>query len=151
MDRKHLISGSIWLAVSIFVIIKAVDLDIGSLSSPGPGFIFFCSSMGLGILSFILILKSLLTGKEVIPLMAAWKDMKWSNAFWAVILLFLYALILKSLGYLLSTFILMIALFGLGRANYRIVILSALITSALSYAIFRYCLEVHLPRGIIGL
>jgi hypothetical protein len=45
---------------------------------------------------------------------------------------------------------LMIVLFGIGRSSYRVVILSALITTILSLIIFRYFLEVHLPRGIIG-
>jgi hypothetical protein len=46
--------------------------------------------------------------------------------------------------------LLMIGLFGIGRSPYRIVILSALITTILSFIIFRYFLEVHFPGGIIG-
>jgi hypothetical protein len=150
MNRKHVISGSFWLAVSIFVAIKAVDLGLGMFSSPGSGFTFFWSSVGLGTLSIILVMKSIFGDVEARPLADLWKGLKWGNAVLAIVMLLFYALILTTLGFVLSTFMLMIVLFGIGRSSYRVVILSALITTILSLMIFRYLLEVHLPRGIIG-
>jgi hypothetical protein len=150
MNRKHVISGSFWLAVSIFVAVMAIDLGLGTFSSPGSGFIFFWSSVGLGALSVILILKSILGKGEANRFMELWKGLKWGNAVLAIVMLLLYALILTTLGFMLSTFMLMIVLFGIGRSPFRVVILSALITTILSLIIFRYLLEVHLPRGIIG-
>ena len=150
MDRKHVISGLFWLAVSIFVAVMAIDLGLGTFSKPGAGFIFFWSSVGLGVLSVILIIKSILRKGEATPLRDLWKGLKWGNAVLAIGMLFLYALILTTLGFVLSTFLLMIVLFGMGRSSYRVVIVSALITTILSFVIFRYFLEVHLPRGIIG-
>jgi hypothetical protein len=82
--------------------------------------------------------------------MDVWKNLKWGNAVLAIVMLFLYALILTNLGFLLSTFLLMVGLFGIGRSPYRVVILSASITTILSFIIFRYFLEVHFPGGIIG-
>ncbi|NTV85093.1 MAG: hypothetical protein HGA23_12480 [Bacteroidales bacterium] len=58
MNRKHVISGLFWLAVSIFVAVMAVGLGLGTFSKPGSGFIFFWSSVGLGSLSVILIIKN---------------------------------------------------------------------------------------------
>ena len=150
MDRKHVISGLFWLAISILVAVMAIDLGLGTFSSPGSGFVFFWSSLGLGALSVILILKSILGKGEANPFVDLWKGLKWGNAVLAIVMLLLYALILPTLGFMLSTLMLMIALFGLGRASYRVVIISALITTILSLIIFRYFLEVHLPRGIIG-
>ena len=150
MNRKHVIGGLFWLAVSIFVAVMAIDLGLGTFSKPGSGFIFFWSSVGLGTLSVILIIKSILGKREATPSMDLWKDLKWGNAVLAVGMLLLYALILTTLGFVLSTFLLMIGLFGIGRSPYRVVILSALITTILSFIIFRYFLEVHFPRGIIG-
>jgi hypothetical protein len=150
MDRKHVISGLFWLAVSILVAVMAIDLGLGTFSSPGSGFVFFWSSLGLGALSVILILKSIFGKGEANPFVDLWKGLKWGNAVLAIVMLLLYALILTTLGFMLSTFMLMIVLFGIGRSSYRVVILSALITTILSLIIFRYFLEVHLPRGIIG-
>jgi putative tricarboxylic transport membrane protein len=150
MDRKHVISGLFWLAVSLLVAVMAIDLGIGTFSKPGSGFIFFWSSVGLGVLSVILIIKSILRKGEATPLMDLWKGLTWGNAVLAIGILFLYALILEKLGFVLSTFMLMIVLFGIGRSSYRVVIFSALITTILSFIIFRHFLEVHFPRGIIG-
>jgi len=82
--------------------------------------------------------------------MESWKSLKWGNVVLAIVVLFLYAFILMKLGFALSTFVLMVVLFGIGRSSYRVVIVSALITTILSLVIFRYFLEVHLPKGIIG-
>ena len=150
MDRKHVISGLFWLAVSIFVAVMAIEMGLGTFSKPGSGFIFFWSSVGLGSLAVILIIKSILGKREAAPSMDVWKNLKWGNAVLAIVMLFLYALILTNLGFLLSTFLLMVGLFGIGRSPYRVVILSASITTILSFIIFRYFLEVHFPGGIIG-
>ncbi len=150
MDRKHIISGLFWLAISIFVGIMAIDLGLGTFSSPGSGFIFFWSSVGLGSLSVILITKSIFGEGEAKPLVDLWKGLKWGNAVLAIIMLILYALILTKLGFILATFVLMIILFGIGKSRYWVVIVSAFITTMLSFIIFHYFLEVHFPRGIIG-
>ena len=138
------------MAIAIFVAVMAIDMGLGTFSKPGSGFIFFWSSVGLATLSVILIIKSIFGKREATPSLDVWKDLKWGNAVLAVGMLLLYALILTTLGFALSTFLLMIGLFGLGRSPYRVVILSALITTILSYIIFRYFLEVHFPGGIIG-
>ena len=150
MNRKHVISGVFWLAVSIFVAVMAIDLGLGTFSRPGSGFIFFWSSVGLGSLSVIQIIKSVLRKGGETSLMVSWKSLKWGNVVLAIVVLFLYAFILMKLGFALSTFVLMVVLFGIGRSSYRVVIVSALITTILSLVIFRYFLEVHLPKGIIG-
>jgi len=82
--------------------------------------------------------------------MDLWKGLKWENAVLAIVAILSYAFILTKLGFLLSTFLLMIVLFGMGRSRYWVVIVIALITTILSYALFRYFLEVRLPKGIIG-
>ena len=150
MNRKHVISGVFWLAVSIFVAVMAIDLGLGTFSRPGSGFIFFWSSVGLGSLSVIQIIKSVLRKGGETSFMESWKSLKWGNVVLAIVVLFLYAFILMKLGFALSTFVLMVVLFGIGRSSYRVVIVSALITTILSLVIFRYFLEVHLPKGIIG-
>ena len=150
MNRKHVISGVFWLAVSIFVAVMAIDLGLGTFSRPGSGFIFFWSSVGLGSLSVIQIIKSVLRKGGETSLMESWKSLKWGNVVLSIVVLFLYAFILMKLGFALSTFVLMVVLFGIGRSSYRVVIVSALITTILSLVIFRYFLEVHLPKGIIG-
>jgi hypothetical protein len=150
MDRKHLVSGLFWLAISIFVSVTAVDLGPGTFSKPGSGFVFFWSSIGLGLLSVILIAKSIFRAEGTTPLTELWKGLRWWNAVLAIVILFLYALVLPKAGFILATFVLMIVLFGIGKSRAWVVIVTALITTILSFTIFRYFLEVRLPKGIIG-
>ena len=150
MDRRHIISGLFWLAISIFVCIMAIKLGVGTFSSPGSGFLFFWSSLILGALSVILIIKSILGKREAKLLIDLWKGLKWGKAVLAIITIFLYALILTELGFILATFLLMILLFGIGKLKYWVTIMSAFITVMLSYIIFHFLLQIQFPRGIFG-
>jgi putative tricarboxylic transport membrane protein len=151
VDRRHLISGLFWLAISIFVCIMAIKLGVGTFSSPGSGFLFFWSSLILGALSVILITKSILGKREAkLLLIDLWKGLKWGKAVLAIITLFLYALILTKLGFILTTFVLMILLFGIGKLKYWVTIISAFFTVMLSYIIFHFLLQIQFPRGIFG-
>jgi putative tricarboxylic transport membrane protein len=151
VDRRHLISGLFWLAISIFVCIMAIKLGVGTFSSPGSGFLFFWSSLILGALSVILIIKSILGKREAkLLLIDLWKGVKWGKAVLAIITLFLYALILTKLGFILTTFVLMILLFGIGKLKYWVTIISAFFTVMLSYIIFHFLLQIQFPRGIFG-
>lgn len=150
MDRRHLISGLFWLAISIFVGIMATELGVGTVSSPGSGFLFFWSSLILGALSVILIIKSILGKREAKLLIDLWKGLKWGKAVLAIITIFLYALILTELGFILATFLLMILLFGIGKLKYWVTVMSAFITVMLSYIIFHFLLQIQFPRGIFG-
>jgi putative tricarboxylic transport membrane protein len=151
LDRRHILSGLFWLAISIFVCIMAIKLGVGTFSSPGSGFLFFWSSLILGALSVILITKSILGKREAkLLLIDLWKGLKWGKAVLAIITLFLYALILTKLGFILTTFVLMILLFGIGKLKYWVTIISAFFTVMLSYIIFHFLLQIQFPRGIFG-
>ena len=148
MDRKHLVSGLFWLAISIFVGFMALDLGLGTFSSPGSGFIFFWSSVGLGSLSVILIAKCIFRAGGAKPLADLWKDLKWGNPFLAIIILFVYALVLTKLGFILATFILMIVLFSLyDRRKWGLVIPASLAVIGITYLVFHVWLKVQFPLG----
>lgn len=150
MDRHDFISGLFWLGISIFAGIMATDLSAGTFSSPGPGFLIFWSSLGLGVLSVILIFESIIGKRESKLLIDLWKGLKWRNAVLAILIVLLYGFLLPRLGFILATFLLMILLFALGKPRYWVVIVSALITVLLSYILFYYLLQIQFPRGIFG-
>jgi hypothetical protein len=151
MERRHFISGLFWLAFSIFVGFHAVELGLGTIIKPGPGFIFFWSSVGLGALSVVMVIKSLFRKGKATRLRDAWKELQWGYAVLAMGMLVAYVLILDYLGFLLSTFLLMSGLFAIGRVRFWLAIVSGLATTGASLVLFRYLLEVQLPRGILGL
>ena len=153
-ERKHVFTGLFWLAFAIFVAVMARDLGgTGTFNRPGAGFIFYWSAVGLGALSIVLIIMSLMKREEASS-ESAWKGVKWGNAVLAMGVLFVYALILQPIGYLLATLLLLLILFSIGRPPslklLRGSFVSALLTTAVSWVLFRIILEVPLPRGIFG-
>jgi hypothetical protein len=149
MDKRHIISGFFWLAISIFVILKSFELGIGTFSSPGSGFVFFWASLILGVLSICLIVRSLLE-KKGMKLIDLWKGVKWIKVVLTIIIIFLYAITLTELGFILSTFLLMVVLFIMGNVKYWVALSYGFLTMILSYILFHFLLQIQFPRGILN-
>ncbi len=63
-----------------------------------------------------------------------------------------FALALERLGFLLTTFLLMISLLrAIEAQKWRKVVVVALATALISYAIFSWLLGVPLPAGLLGI
>lgn len=150
MKDNDQLSGLFWLAVSIFVCIKSIDLKIGSFHSPGPGLLPFWSAFILGTLAIILVVKRILSKRKRAEITTSlWKGMKLGKVIWISISFFAYALVLPKLGYLLATFGLLTFLFGIiQRTRIWVKVLTAIVTVVASYLIFYVWLEVQLPQGI---
>lgn len=70
---------------------------------------------------------------------------------YVLIPLILYGIVLESLGYLLSTFLLMaFLLYSIEVKQWYLVVLAASASSFLSYALFALWLDVRLPKGVLG-
>jgi putative tricarboxylic transport membrane protein len=66
--------------------------------------------------------------------------------------LLLYGFFLESLGYILATFLLMFFFFrAIEPQKWVVVILGSVITSFITYFLFKVWLQVQLPAGVWGL
>jgi putative tricarboxylic transport membrane protein len=150
MKTHDRLSGLFLLAISIFVCVESIKVNIGSFHSPGPGFLPFWGGFILGTLAIVLVVKSILSKrKETQIITNLWKGMKWSKVIWISVFFFVYALLLPKLGYLLATFGLMTFLFGvIGKTRIWVQVVTAIITVVASYLIFYVWLQVQLPKGI---
>jgi putative tricarboxylic transport membrane protein len=152
LNRRDLLAGLFWLAISVFVVIQSVKSDLGSLHTPGPGFLPFWSAVILGTLSIILIVTTSLRRKWEGKLVDLWRGLDWNRVLWVLLALFLYPILLPITGYLITTFVLIAFLLCTGvRSKLWIDIASALAITAVSYVIFYVLLDVKLPKGIFGL
>ena len=144
------LSSLFWLALSIFVCVESIQDDVGSFTSPGPGFLPFWSAVALGGLALVLALTSLLK-KEGEEVTEQWIGVKWGKVVLVVASLLIYSALLSTLGYLTATLGLMLILFILtGRPRLWSWLGSALLTTLLTYLIFYFWLNVQLPRGKLG-
>jgi len=146
---SDLASGLFWLALSVFICIKSAEVEIGSIRSPGSGFLPFWAGVLFGMLAMVLVLKSLIKKgiNERPPIIG---NVKWNRALVVLGSLYAYAILLQKIGYLLATFGLMILLFCvLERPKWWVGIASSLLTVSLTYLIFYKWLGVQLPKGIL--
>jgi putative tricarboxylic transport membrane protein len=150
MGKADRISGSFWFIFSVFISYESYKLGLGALRHPGPGFFFFWTGIVTAILSLIVILRSLKKrpGEEASPSIFG----KWNRSKLALVLvfLFLYALLMEWLGFLIVTLLLFIFLLGvIEKKGWPFAVLVSLIVTALSYLIFEMALQSQLPKGLL--
>ena len=151
MQIHDKLSGLFWLAIAIFVCEQSLHISIGTFGSPASGFLPFWAGVILGVFAIILMVKSILKKKSGGKISDLWKGVEWSKVILVLISLFVYAVLLPRLGYLITTFGLMTFLFGIkGRRRLWTQAVSAAITVLVTYIIFYVWLGVQLPKGIVG-
>jgi putative tricarboxylic transport membrane protein len=141
-----------WLILGLLVCYGSYRMDIGTPSSPGPGFIPFLSAMvmvgsSLSIL-FIGIIKKWKSPK-------AEKSALTFHGFKDVLLLILsligFMFLLNLLGFSVCTLLFMAFLLRIvAYQKWKTVILGSLFTSLGAFLLFQWILKCQLPTGIIG-
>ncbi len=142
---RDLVSGLFWLAVAIFVAVQGISLKLGSLSRPGPGFFPFCGATVLGLLSVVLIVRSL--GRQAPPLRIRPES---SKPLVVVAALLGYLLLLESLGFVTVTFLFLLLLFRLERRGWAFSAVSAGGGAFATHVLFQLWLKTQLPTGPFG-
>lgn len=143
-------SSLFWLLVSIAVFIESIRLGIGKLHNPGTGFLTFGASGILGILSLLLFLRASLR-KDERKRESLFVGKFWTRILFVLIILVLYSRMMPVLGYLFSTFLLMIALFWiLERKKMVFVLVSSILSTLVTYLVFSKWLNCQFPDGLFG-
>jgi putative tricarboxylic transport membrane protein len=151
MNLRDGLSGFFWLIISISVCVMSIGIEIGTIHSPGPGFVPFWSGVALGMFSIALLIMNFLKGKGEEKISSLWKGMEWHKVILVLASLFIYAILLPRLGYLLATSGLLALLFGIMRRQKLWTQVGiAVITALASYLLFYVWLDVQLPKGILA-
>ena len=151
MNVRDLLAGFLGIALSIFICIESRESGVGTIHSPGPGFLPFWSAIVLGALGIILVVTAAKGKSGRADLSDLWHRLQERRIFVVIVSLFLYAVFLPWLGYIIATFLLLSLLFNVIRApRHWTMILGALVTTLVTYAVFYMWLDVQFPRGILG-
>jgi putative tricarboxylic transport membrane protein len=143
---KDLASSLFWLAVAVFVSFEGfINLKLGTLHSPGPGFFPFWGGVVLGALSLILLLNSL---KDMGRLSLS--GLKSSKLLLVTGALLAYLLLLETFGFLTITFLFLFLLFRMEYRGWVFSAVTALVGAVSSYALFQLWLKTQLPAGPFG-
>lgn len=137
-------SGIFFLGFALVVIWESWRVGLGTWTVPGSGFISFCAGMILTILALLLIYDDWQRPKKTgkMPL----------RVFLALSFLLVYSMVLNTIGFVVSTFFLVLALFRLGEARRWWVLTGmSVIVTLMAYLIFGRLLQVYFPPGVLGI
>ena len=149
MKKRDLITGIIFLTLTIATLIETRKLPIGSPSQPQVGFFPLVLALILGILSLVYLGKTIRSKDE-----GGAPPWVRGGGLRPLILttgvLFLYAFSFEPLGYLITTLLLIGFLVGAFRTKkWWVVITVALISTGVSYLLFDTLLKASLPKGLL--
>jgi len=150
MGSADQISAIFWLCFAVVVIIQSSSLGLGTLHQPGPGFLFFYVNIVLGIMSLVLLFRSWREKRagEVQP--ALFKGQDTRKIMVVLISLFLYAILMERLGFILVTLLLFIFLLGIiEKKGWVFTVFVSVVVTAITYLIFETWLQCMLPGGLL--
>jgi len=143
-------SSLIWCAIGLAIVLYSRKYGLGTLSSPGPGFVPFLAGLAMGGLSLVVFFQQRGESKKE-NLKDLWAKRDWPTMLKVMGALVLYAVFLKSLGFLAVTFFLIVYLFRIIEPMaWKRVLIGAILTALGSYVVFEVWLEAQLPAGIFG-
>ncbi len=131
----------------------SLHLGLGRASEPKTGFMPFLIGLILIILSAVLLVQSTAeVSKNHRTRASPWSDIHWKRVIFMIILLLAYCILLPILGYLISTFLLMVlSMRVIEPRNWLATMMVGIMTSIISYLIFDVWLQVSFPHGILNL
>lgn len=129
----------------------SLKYGFGSLSEPGVGFITFFAGAILALLSLLLFLSSFRGKEKPAELRELWAGLDVKKVLYVLLLLVVYPVLLRPVGFPLCTFILLFLLFRV-KGSYGIwtTLFASFFVTAVSYLVFQVWLQVQLPKGILG-
>jgi hypothetical protein len=136
--------------VGLYLAYQGHRLKLGTLGSPNCGFFIFWTGLVLTALGLILFSQTLLWPKEEKDPQPLWEGSRWSKGAKMMAALVLYTLVMKWLGFIPSTFLLLLFLCkGLEPQKWRVAFILAAATTAICYFVFGVFLELQFPPGIL--
>jgi len=151
MGRTDRISGIFWLCFAVLMIIQSYRLGLGTLHKPGPGFLFFYVNIVLGIMSLVVLVRAWAGKKGEGPQPALFGRQNISKIVFVLISLFLYVLLMETVGFIPVTFFFFIYLLGIiEKKKWYYTLSVSIIVTVISYLIFETWLQSQLPKGLLG-
>jgi putative tricarboxylic transport membrane protein len=148
MKHNDRITSLLLALLGLYVAFEGYSLKIGSLQNPKPGFLVLWAGIILACLSLTLFVKTF-QFPEAIKL-SPWKGVQWQKGLKIIVYLIIYVFVFQWLGFLISTFTLLLLLFKtLESQRWGTALLLSLVTTILCFFLFGYLLELRFPQGIL--
>ena len=149
-NNSDLWSSLFLMIVSGLVMREALDLEIGTPTNPGSGFMVFGAAVALGLLALHQFVTSFRTRPRATE--AGPQRIHRGRILAVISATVLYILALRPVGYLLCTFLLLCFLFQvLERGHWVARTIAAATISSVTYVVFAKMLQLNLPKGFMSL
>jgi len=142
-------SSVFWLVIGLAIAVYSRKYGLGTLSSPGAGFLPFLSGLAMAVLAVVVLVQRIPGKKDT--LMGLWANRRWPAVPIVMAALVAYAVVLNTLGFVLDTFFLIAFLLRVMQPlAWKKVLAGAAGATFGSYAVFHLWLEAQLPVGFLG-
>ncbi len=129
--------------------ISSIRLGLGRVNDPGPGMIPLGTGALLILFSLAAIVESAVRKGEEEP--PCFGNRRWPLILGVLFVIFIYAVVLQVLGFLLATFLLLAWLFRVsGVRGWTAAVAASLATTGLTYLLFDTLFQCNFPRGLFG-
>ncbi len=144
-------SAGVWLVLGIIIAISSVRYDLGTIDSPGTGFLPFLAGLAISFFSILGLVDGTLKQRSGIVWKPRMKGLMWKKSLIVFLALLSYALLLTPLGFLLCTaFFVGFLLVVVQPQRWYLVVSVAVGTAIGAYGIFEVWLKAQLPKGPLG-
>jgi putative tricarboxylic transport membrane protein len=150
MKKSDFIPAVIWLGLGISVTVTSYKLKLGSLSDPGPGLMPFLLGIILSILSLPILVQSfsIIKRKEKQRDEGIWSDVEFKKLIIVLVSLIGYAMLLEKVGFVITTFLLMLILYKIiSTRKWFFALIASILTVVTAFFLFVELLRVELPFG----
>src|SRR4030066_68781 len=152
VKKRDIISSLFWMAMGIGICYGGYSLDLGTLQDPGSGFMFFWVGIIMIGLSLGILIRAMKETAVARELKILWAGIRWKKVVSILVALLFYAYVFVPLGFILSTFLLLIFLFkAVEPQRWSWAILGAVVTTLTAYGVFPLWLGSQLPAGLRGM
>jgi putative tricarboxylic transport membrane protein len=149
--NRNFLSGIFLTFVSIGACVRAYQLGMGSLNSPGPGFIPFGIAALLGLMSIYLCVRGIVQVAGGYKEKALFGQIAWKKAMLVLVILAGYGAFFNFVGFLVSTFALMLLLlWAIGRQKLFLSLMVSLVTAGAAHLLFVVLFNLPLPKGVLS-
>ena len=145
------VSAFLWFVLALAILLASIPYGIGSLGSPGTGFLPFLTGLAMGIFASIGLLHSTWRLRQGEGWKPKIKGLKWRKSLLVLAALAAYVLLLRPLGFSLSTALFVgFLLRTIQPQKWTVVLAGGLAAAAGSFLVFEVWLQAQLPKGIWG-
>jgi putative tricarboxylic transport membrane protein len=148
IDNTELWSGLVGLALSFFVVWSGYSLKLGTINDPGSGYVMFYAGLLMVLFSLIILYGAIKDGGPTF--LSLWRNVLWTKPLLVIALLVAFTLLFETLGFLLSTVLLLIALLRvIDPVPWSRAVPIALLVPLICWYVLEKLLLIQLPAGIL--